>query len=63
MTLDDFTGFSGRVLDHQWKFLGWKPILHVMNSQHPYARFYGPNGWLPNDLVGDSVHVPCSDTC
>ena len=49
MTLDDFTGFSGRVLDHQWKFLGWKPILHVMNSQHPYARFYGPNGWLPND--------------
>ena len=49
MTLDDFTGFSGRVLDHQWKFLGWKAILHVMNSRHPYARFYGPNGWLPND--------------
>ncbi len=49
MTLDDFTGFSGRVLDHQWKFLGWKVILHVMNSRHPYARFYGPNGWLPND--------------
>jgi hypothetical protein len=49
MTLDDFTGFSGRVLDHQWKFLGWKAIMHVMNSRHPYARFYGPNGWLPND--------------
>ncbi|MCS6927039.1 MAG: DUF1329 domain-containing protein [Candidatus Binatia bacterium] len=49
MTLDDFTGFSGRVLDHQWKFLGWKVILHVMNSRHPYARFYGPNGWLPYD--------------
>lgn len=49
MTLDDFTGFSGRVLDHQWKFLGWKTLLHVMNSRHPYARFYGPNGWLPND--------------
>jgi hypothetical protein len=49
MTLDDFTGFSGRVLDHQWKFLGWKTILHVMNSRHSYARFYGPNGWLPND--------------
>jgi len=49
MTLDDFTGFSGRVLDHHWKFLGWKVILHVMNSRHPYARFYGPNGWLPND--------------
>ena len=49
MTLDDFTGFSGRVLDHQWKFLGWKTILHVMNSRHPYARFFGPNGWLPND--------------
>jgi len=49
MTLDDFTGFSGRVLDHQWKFLGWKAILQVMNARHPYARFYGPNGWLPND--------------
>ena len=49
MTLDDFTGFSGRVLDHSWKFLGWKDLLHVMNSQHPYARFYGPNGWLPHD--------------
>lgn len=49
MTLDDFTGFSGRVLDHTWRFLGWKPILHVMNSRHPYARFYGPDGWLPND--------------
>jgi hypothetical protein len=49
MTLDDFMGFSGRVLDHQWKFLGQKTILHVMNSRHPYARFYGPNGWLPND--------------
>jgi len=49
MTLDDFTGFLGRVLDHQWKFLGQKTILHVMNSRHPYARFYGPNGWLPSD--------------
>lgn len=49
MTLDDFTGFSGRVLDHQWRLLGWKAILHVMNSRHPYARFYGPNGWLPHD--------------
>lgn len=49
MTIDDFTGFSGRILDHQWKFLGQKTILHVMNSRHPYARFYGPNGWLPND--------------
>ena len=49
MTLDDFTGFSGRVLDHRWTFLGWKVLLHVMNSRHPYARFFGPNGWLPND--------------
>ncbi len=49
MTLDDFTGFSGRILDHTWKFLGWKVLLHVMNSRNPYARFYGPNGWLPND--------------
>ena len=49
MTIDDFTGFSGRVLDHRWTFLGKKTLMHVMNSRHPYARFSGPSGWLPND--------------
>ena len=46
-TLDDFFGFSGRVLDYEWTFHGWKDILHIMNSQHPYARFYGPAGRAP----------------
>ena len=46
-TLDDFFGFSGRVLDYEWEFHGKKDILHIMNSQHPYARFYGPAGRAP----------------
>ena len=46
-TLDDFFGFSGRVLDYAWTFHGWKDILHVMNTQYAYARYYGPNSRVP----------------
>ena len=46
-TLDDFFGFSGRVLDYAWTFHGRKGVLHVMNSQYPYARYYGPAGRAP----------------
>ncbi len=43
-TLDDFFGFSGRVLDYEWTFHGWKDVLHIMNTQYAYARYYGPHG-------------------
>ncbi len=46
-TLDDFFGFSGRVLDYDWTFHGWKNVLHIMNSPHAYARYYGPAGRAP----------------
>ena len=46
-TLDDFFGFSGRVLDYDWTFHGWKNVLHIMNSPFAYARFYGPAGRAP----------------
>ena len=46
-TLDDFFGFSGRVLDYDWTFHGWKDVLHIMNSPHAYARYYGPAGRAP----------------
>ena len=46
-TLDDLYGFSGRVLDYHWKFHGTKDLLHIANDQHPYARFYGPDGRAP----------------
>ena len=48
-TLDDFYGFSGRVLDYTWTFHGWKDVLHVMNSRYAYTRFYGPHGRVPYD--------------
>ncbi len=46
-TLDDFFGFSGRVLEYDWTFHGRVNILHIMNSPHEHARFYGPAGRAP----------------
>ncbi len=48
-TFDDFYGFDGRVLDNTWRYLGRKSLLGVINSQHPYPRFYGPQSRVPND--------------
>ena len=50
LTLEDFYGFSGRVLEWRWKFLGWKDVLAVMNSKYDNAHYFGPNGTIPNDL-------------
>lgn len=49
LTLEDFFGFSGRVLEWHWKFLGWKDALAVMNSKYDNAHYFGPNGIIPND--------------
>lgn len=40
-TLDDFEGFSGRVMDYEWTYLGQKEVLHVSNSKWPELRFGG----------------------
>jgi hypothetical protein len=48
-TLEDFYSFSGRPLEWNWRFLGWKDILAVMSSKHDYAHYFGPNGVIPND--------------
>ena len=42
-TLDDFEGFSGRVMDYEWTYLGQKTVLHVSNSRETTLRFGGPN--------------------
>lgn len=42
-TLDDFEGFSGRVMDYQWTYRGQKQLLHVSNSQEKALRFGGPH--------------------
>jgi hypothetical protein len=48
-TLEDFYSFSGRVLDWNWRFLGWKKIVHVMNSKYLDTHYGGPKGITPND--------------
>ena len=37
------------MLEHNWKFYGWKQVLHVMNSRHAYPHYYGPKGRVPHD--------------
>ena len=41
-TLDDFEGFSGRVMDYEWTYLGVKDVLHVSDSKENVLRFVGP---------------------
>jgi Protein of unknown function (DUF1329) len=48
-TIEDFYSFSGRELEWNWKFLGWKDQLAVQDSVHEYTWLYGPNGIIPND--------------
>ena len=48
-TLEDFYCFAGRVLEHDWNYLGTARILAVARSRHRDTHYYGPNGWTPND--------------
>lgn len=49
MTMDDFEGFSGRVLDYDWTYLGHRQVLHVADGKAPVQTFYGPQSWVPKD--------------
>ena len=49
MTLDDFEGFSGRVLDYNWTLLGEKSILAVADVEQDVLNYYGPMSNLPHD--------------
>ncbi len=48
-TLDDFEGFSGRVLDYTWHYLGRHPLLYTIDSKHEIAQAFGPYSRLPDD--------------
>ena len=48
-TLDDFEGFSGRVLDYKWTYLGKKDILNVADTKHDLQRTFGPQSRLADD--------------
>ena len=49
ITIDDFDGFNDRVLNWDWKFLGWKDALQVSDPGNHYARYFGPDNVVPND--------------
>ena len=40
-TLDDFEGFSGRVMDYDWVYRGQRQLLHVADSKQEKLRFSG----------------------
>lgn len=48
-TLEDFYCFSGRIIEHNWKYYGVAKILAVAQSKRAAAFYYGPNGWTAND--------------
>jgi hypothetical protein len=48
-TLEDFYGFNGRVMEHDWEYVGVAKILAVIRSRNTDTVFYGPNGWAPLD--------------
>jgi hypothetical protein len=48
-TLDDVEGFSGRILDYEWKFLGTKKVLAVSDSAHEDPQYFGPYSRVPHD--------------
>jgi len=49
-TEEDFDTFSGRPVRWNWKFLGWRNLLCVMDSKYDYPHYYGPNGLVPDDV-------------
>ena len=48
-TLDDFEGFSGRVLDYKWTYLGQKMLLGVADTKHDVQHTFGPQSHLADD--------------
>lgn len=50
MTMDDFEGFSGQVLDYEWHYLGRRQVLTVADSKGPTLEFFGPKSRVPDDV-------------
>jgi len=48
-TLDDFEGFSGRVMDYEWVYRGQKQVLAVTDSQEEHLRLGGALSDVPVD--------------
>jgi len=48
-TLEDFYGFNGRPMEHNWEYIGTTNILVVARSRARETVYYGPNGWAIKD--------------
>ena len=48
ITFDDFDGLNDRVLNWDWKFLGFMKIMAIHDPTH-YVHWFGPNGNIPDD--------------
>lgn len=48
-TLEDFYGFNGRPLEHDWEYVGHVKELAIARSRNTNAVYYGPNGWAMKD--------------
>ena len=48
-TLDDFEGYSGLVMDNDWRYIGEKVVLHVASSRNEEPEFHGPMSTIPLD--------------
>jgi len=48
-TIEDFYGFAGRPLEHEWRYVGRAKLLWVARQKFPYVKYYGPNGWAQLD--------------
>ncbi|MGR8946948.1 MAG: DUF1329 domain-containing protein [Gammaproteobacteria bacterium] len=48
-TLEDFYGFNGRPMEHDWEYVGSARILVVARSRNAHTVYYGPNGWAVKD--------------
>ncbi len=48
-TIEDFYGFAGRPLEHEWRYVGRAKLLWVARQKSPYVKYYGPNGWAQID--------------
>ena len=49
LNFDDFEGFSGRVLDYHWTYLGRRRVFAVIDAASPRVRYYGPRSRVPLD--------------
>lgn len=49
LTLEDFYMFAGRVVEHDWKYLGTAKVLTPARSRYNETNYTGPMGMIPHD--------------